>query len=95
MYKFVCFRGIIALSEQGVFVDALLYAMFRVASVAQSVRAGRSGDRIPVRARFSLPVQTGPGAHPTSCTVDAGSFSQGVKWPECGVYHLCSAMVKD
>ena len=25
--------------------------------------AGRSGDRIPVGARFSTPVQTGPGAH--------------------------------
>ena len=28
--------------------------------------------------RFSAPVQTGPGAHPASCTMDAGSFS-GVK----------------
>ena len=79
MYKFVRFREIIALSEQGVFVDALLYAMFHVAGVAQSVRAGLSGDRIPVRARFSVPVQTGPGYHPTSCTVGAGSFSQGGK----------------
>ena len=25
-------------------------------------------------ARFSAPVQTGPGAHPASCTMDAGSF---------------------
>jgi hypothetical protein len=45
--------------------------------------AGRSGDRIPVGARFSTPVQTGPGVHPASCTVDTGSFlgvksSQGV-----------------
>jgi hypothetical protein len=31
--------------------------------------AGRSGDRIPVGARFSAPVQTGPGAHPASCTM--------------------------
>ena len=29
-------------------------------------RATRSGDRIPVGARFSAPVQTGPGAHPAS-----------------------------
>ena len=38
------------------------------------LRAGRSGDRIPVRARFSLPVQTGPGAHPASYTMGTGSF---------------------
>jgi len=31
-----------------------------------------------VRARFSAPVQTGPGAHPASCTMGAGSFP-GVK----------------
>jgi len=33
-----------------------------------------------VGARFSAPVQTGPGAHPASCTMDTGSFP-GVK---CG-----------
>jgi hypothetical protein len=38
------------------------------------VRAGRPGDRIPVGARFSALVQTGPGAHPASCTVGTGSF---------------------
>ena len=42
------------------------------------LRAGRSGDRIPVEARFSAPVQTGPGAHPASCTMGTGSFP-GVK----------------
>jgi hypothetical protein len=36
--------------------------------------AGRSGDRIPVGARFSAPVQTGPEAHPTSCATGTGSF---------------------
>jgi len=30
------------------------------------------------RARFSAPVQTGPGAHPASCTMGTGSFT-GVK----------------
>jgi len=31
-----------------------------------------------VEARFSAPVQTGPGAHPASCTMGTGSFL-GVK----------------
>jgi hypothetical protein len=42
------------------------------------LRAGRSGDRIPVEARFFAQVQTGPGAHPASCTMGTGSFP-GVK----------------
>jgi len=33
-----------------------------------------------VGARFSVPVQTGPGAHPASCTMGTGSFP-GVKRP--------------
>ena len=33
--------------------------------IAQSVRAGRSWDRIPMGTRFSAPVQTGPGAPPS------------------------------
>jgi hypothetical protein len=44
------------------------------------IRAGRSGDRIQVGVRFSAPVQTGPRAHPASCTMGTGSFP-GV---ECG-----------
>ena len=39
------------------------------------LRAGRSGDWILVEARFSAPVQTGPGAHPVSCT----GYFPGVK----------------
>ena len=42
--------------------------------IANSLRAGRSGDGILVGARFSAPVQTGPGAHPVSCTVGTGSY---------------------
>jgi len=34
----------------------------------------KSRDRIPVRVRFSAPVQTGPGAHPASCTMGTGSL---------------------
>jgi hypothetical protein len=34
-----------------------------------------------------IPVQTGPGVHPASCTMGTGSFL-GVKRPGCGVDHL-------
>jgi hypothetical protein len=37
-------------------------------------------------ARFSAPVQTGPGAHPASYTMGTGSFPR-VKRPGCGVGH--------
>jgi hypothetical protein len=42
------------------------------------LQAGRSADRIPVEARFSAPVQTGPGTQPSSCTMGTRSFP-GVK----------------
>jgi hypothetical protein len=42
--------------------------------IATELRAGRSGDRFPVGARFSAHVHTGPGAHPASCTMGTGSF---------------------
>ena len=38
------------------------------------LRAGWSGDWIPVGARFSALVQTGPEAHPVSCTMGTVSF---------------------
>ena len=50
------------------------------------LRTGRSGDRIPVRARFSTLVQTGPGAHPGSYTVGTGAFA-GLKRPGRGAGH--------
>ena len=37
-------------------------------------------------ARFSAPVQAGPGAYPASCTMGTGSFS-GVKRPGRGAHH--------
>jgi hypothetical protein len=49
--------------------------MLTVGRVATELRDGESGDRIPVGARFSAPVQTGPGAHQASCTMGTGSFS--------------------
>jgi hypothetical protein len=50
------------------------------------LRAGRSGDRIPVEARFFAHVQTGHGAHPASCTIGTGSFP-GVKRSGRGAVH--------
>jgi hypothetical protein len=50
------------------------------------LRVGRSGDQIPVWARFSAPVQTGPGVHPASYTMGTGSFPV-VKRPGRGVDH--------
>jgi hypothetical protein len=47
-------------------------------------------------ARFSAPVQTGPGAHPASCTMGTGSFL-GVKRPGHSIDHPppSSAKVKE
>jgi hypothetical protein len=42
--------------------------------------------KIPVWARFFAHVQTGPGAHPASCTMGTGSFL-GVKRPGRGADH--------
>ena len=47
---------------------------------------GLSGDRIPVEARLSAPVQNDPGAHPAFCTVGTVSFLV-VKQPGRVVYH--------
>jgi hypothetical protein len=44
-----------------------------------SLQSGRSGDRIPVGARFSASVQIGSGAHPASYAMGTGSF-RGLKW---------------
>jgi hypothetical protein len=42
--------------------------------IATGYRLGRSGDQIPVGARFFLPVQNGPGNHPASSTMGTGYF---------------------
>jgi hypothetical protein len=60
---------------------------------SDSLRAERSGDRMPVGARFSAP---GPRAYPDSCTMGTGSIP-GVKRPGRGVDHPSpsSAEVKE
>jgi hypothetical protein len=51
----------------------------RDSSIGIATRYGLDGPGIESRwgARFSKPVQTGPGAHPTSYTMGTGSLSRG------------------
>ena len=56
------------------YVMVLKVIVGRASVVSIATQAGRSGDRIPVGARFSAPIQTGPGAHPASCMMGTGSF---------------------
>ena len=53
---------------------------------SDSLRVGRSGDRIQVGSRYSAPVQTGAGAHPASNTsgyrvVPGGKATDPWRWP--------------
>ena len=52
--------------------------------------------KLPVGARFSTLVQTGPGAHPASCTMGTASFP-GVNRPGLVANYLplCSVEVKE
>ena len=53
---------------------------------SDSLRGGRSGDRIPDGVRFSALVQPGTEANPASCTMAPGSFP-GIKQPGCAINH--------
>jgi len=68
----------------------------QLSQYSDSLRAGRSGDRILEGERFSTTVQNGSGAHPASYTMGNGSFT-GVKQPGHGVDHPppSSAEVKE
>jgi hypothetical protein len=50
-----------------------------ISQYSYSLGVGWSEDWIPVGARFSAPVQTGPGVYPASYTLVTGYFL-GVKW---------------
>ena len=65
-----------------VYVCSLRYT--QVGWAGDLLQAGRSGDRIPMGARFSAPVQTGPGVYLASYTMGTRSFP-GAKRPGHGV----------
>jgi hypothetical protein len=56
-------------------IREITYGPCSSVGIASELRAGRSGDRIPVRRGF-IPVQTGPEAHPASCTMGSGSLPE-------------------
>ena len=70
----------------------------RDSAVGIATRYGLDGPGIESRwgRDFSAQVQTGPGAHPTSCTMGTGSFL-AIKRPGRGVEHppRSSAEVKE
>jgi hypothetical protein len=65
-----------------------------VDGIATTLRVGRFGVPIPVRARFSAPVQTGPVAHPASYTMGTGPLP-GVKQPGRGLNQSSPSIVDD
>jgi hypothetical protein len=79
-----CNRCSRVLSSQAVYLCYMcIYILHNISlwagssvGIATDLRAGWSGDRIPVGTRFSAPVQTGPGAHPASSTMGTGSFPE-------------------
>ena len=66
--------------------NEFLYIQFRRLAIGWTVRGSSPG----VEARFSAPVQTGPGTHPASYAMRTGSFP-GVKRPGRVVDHLPSS----
>jgi hypothetical protein len=70
--------------------DNIMYTVqvSRDSVVGIATRYGLEGPGIESRwgARFSAPVQTGPGARPASCTMGTRSFPE-VMWPSRGASH--------
>jgi hypothetical protein len=64
----------------------VLRGLGKLSRYSDSLRARRSGDRIPVQPTSSAPVQTGPEHHPASCAMGTGYFPR-VKRPGRDVDH--------
>jgi len=63
----------------------LYYEPGQLSPYGKSLLAGQSRDRMPFQARYSAPVQTGPEAHPASCTILFRIYFPGVKLPGSGL----------
>jgi len=59
------------------FKHVIFFNFSDVVQAFYSLRAVRSGDRIPLAARFPTPVRFGLGADPASCTIVPGLFTSG------------------
>ena len=60
------------------------------------LRAGRSGDRIPVRVIVSAPVQIGPGTHSALSTMSTGFVSRSYSGRSMATHpHLSSRLKKE
>jgi len=68
------------------FLSPCLKIGAEIVGIVTMLRAGRFVVRSPVGARFSVPVQTDPVAHPASYTMGTGYFP-GLKRPRRGVDH--------
>jgi hypothetical protein len=86
------------ISQLNIFFSSTIFMVGRDSAVgiANALRARRSGDRIPVAARFYAPVQIFSEVYPASYTMDNESFPV-IKRPGRGVDHppLSSADSKE
>jgi len=84
LFNFALSQGPCVLVLSNAVYIKFLLIIFKVGRYSDSLQAGQTGDRIPVRAKFCAPIQTGPGAYPASYTRSTGPFP-GVKRPGHGL----------
>jgi hypothetical protein len=76
--SYICLFWTIEMSRKFTKVYIVVCRLGSVVSIATGYRLDVPGIESWWEARFSTPVQTGPGTHPASCTMGNGSFP-GVK----------------